>query len=77
MSMTYHFIVETDQTSSKDVKEQMALARNCGTLKVSLFYMRYSDFEKRLRDSYFDQGVQGRKIAEKALKGKAIDSFTA
>jgi hypothetical protein len=39
--------------------------------------MRYSDFEKGVRDSYFDQGVQGRKISEKALKGKAIDSFTS
>lgn len=57
----------------------MSLTKNCGILRVSLFSMRKSGFETGLdvsSDRSHRTSPNTKSIVEKALKGKAVDSFT-
>jgi hypothetical protein len=67
--------VETGPLSAEALQRQMAVARQCGTLKVAVFHMRKSELDATpMVTGNLDQNDA--KVAEKAVKGKAVDSLT-
>ena len=67
--------VETGPLSADALQRQMAVARECGTLKVAVFHMRKSELDATPMVAVdFDQNDA--KVTEKAVKGKAVDCLT-
>ncbi|KAL1838550.1 hypothetical protein VTJ49DRAFT_2548 [Mycothermus thermophilus] len=70
--------VEASRTvSASDLKKQMALVKECGTVKVEFFYMLYcppAAPQQRPKDEYTPPTVT--EVSEKALKGRAVDCAT-
>ncbi|KAK0732458.1 hypothetical protein B0T21DRAFT_196227 [Apiosordaria backusii] len=65
-------VVESDNFTTEEVKEQISKAKDCGVLKVELYHMEESGLEP-WRWSCSDVSESNTTMAEKALKGKAID----
>jgi hypothetical protein len=53
----------------------MSVARQCGTLKISFFNMRKSELNVTPLVTV-NFGQSDAKVAEKAVKGKAVDCLT-
>ncbi|KAK4173304.1 hypothetical protein QBC36DRAFT_303764 [Triangularia setosa] len=65
-------VVESDNFTTEEVKEQMSKAKNCGVLKVELYNMEQFELESWKWGCHDDSEAE-MTMAEKALKGKAID----
>ncbi|KAK3683952.1 hypothetical protein B0T22DRAFT_266766 [Podospora appendiculata] len=69
-------VVNDDDLSDEEKKKSLSeRAKNLGTLKVLIYHMKPS-VELRGPPKTFDRGLVVMKVAEKALKGRAIDCRT-
>lgn len=67
--------VETGRLSSGTLEQQMSVARRCGSLRVVFFNMQQSELDNTpMVSTKLNQNVT--QLAEKAVKGKAVDCFT-
>jgi hypothetical protein len=73
--------VETEGIPTRDLQRQLDMVKNRGDLKVAVFHMRKSKrvlepFEYGRPDELGEGSNGAETIAEKALKGKAVDCRT-